>query len=112
MNGKKESRCPGCSRRCKEGNVRCKYGRSYFEERKADSQKAVKDRKYKWERYVETGSTVWKLLRLNAELKRAIKDGDLTEQQIMCRLTDEERQVFEGLLDRMSEVIEKCRADV
>lgn len=112
MSRKIENRCPGCSRHCMEGNVRCKYGRSYFEKQKAASQNETKNRKYKWERYVEADGTVWKLLKLSAELKKALKDGSVTEKQMADRLTEEERRTMEEFLDRMSEAMGKFQEDV
>jgi len=112
MSGQKENRCPGCSRHCTEKNVRCKYGRSYFEKRKAAAQMEARGRKYKWEKYTAEGSEIWKLLLLSTEMKKALKSGEVTEAQILLELTEEEKKTINELAERIGKLIKKMETNV
>ena len=104
MAKQKKAVCPGCSRHCTQDCVRCKYGRRYFEKTSAketEKKNEPKERRRKWERYVQKGSLLWKLLFAGMQCKHALKKKGLTEQMILRTLNEEEQSQLNALLDKI-----------
>ena len=108
----KENVCPGCGRHCTAENVRCKYGRSYFEKRNGEARNGTERRRYKWEGFVEQEGLLWKMLMLSARLKKALKSGDRTEAQLMDGLTGGEKELLADAIRKIEETMKKNRSDV
>lgn len=112
---KRETTCPGCGRHCTAENVRCKYGRSYFEKLSAaEPEEKVnrKHKKYKWERYVEDQGILRKLLMLSVQMKKALKSGRMTEEQLTGALTGEEKEWLAAAISKIEETMKKAGSDV
>ena len=108
----KETVCPGCGRHCTAENVRCKYGKSYFEKRSADAQKGTERRKYKWERYVEAEGLLRRLLLLSVQMKKALKSGAMTEAQLTGGLSEEEKAQLTAVISKIEETLKNSGPDV
>lgn len=104
---KQQDVCPGCSKHCSAGNVRCKYGQKYFEKRAAEAVSEQKTKKVskrrKWEKHVTCGGLVWKFLWLASQSKRALRQKDLTEQEWLSALDETERAQLDTLLTKISD---------
>lgn len=113
MGKEKTAVCPGCSRHCPLSHVRCKYGEKYIEKlQKAQSAApdAAKEggknkKRRKWENYVAKDTTIWKLLWTGSLLKRSLRKGKITEQQIHLALSDEEEAQLCTLLEKITRII-------
>ena len=105
--------CPGCSRHCPMGQLRCKYGQKYFEKRQkqqavqADcTQKADEDRRRcKWEKHVKEGGLAWKLLWAGRVGKKTLRRKKKTEAQVLSALTEPEKEQLGVLLDKIIETL-------
>lgn len=109
---KRETTCPGCGRHCTAENVGCKYGRNYFEKLSAAEPEGMAHRKYKWERYVEEQGILRKLLMLSVRMKKALKSGRMTEEQLTGALTGEEKEWLAAAISKMEETMKKAGSDV
>lgn len=113
MGKQKEDVCPGCSRHCPLSRVRCKYGEKHIEKlRKAQcappdaAKEGGKSRKRrKWESYVANDTTAWKLLWTGSLLKRSLRKGRITAQQIHLALNDEEEAQLCTLLEKINRIM-------
>lgn len=112
MGKMKENVCPGCGRHCSTENVRCKYGRNYFEKQRASEQNGMERRKYKWERYVEKEGLLWKLLLLSAQMKKSLKSEVMTEEQLLSALTDSEQDALAAAIGKIGESMKNSGPDV
>lgn len=88
-------RCPGCGKHCVMGKEGCKYGVKYFEKQQAE------DKECKWEKFVENGGLVWRLLMLGRNTKKALKKNRATEAQLMGTLTAEEKEQLSDILEKL-----------
>lgn len=93
MSKHKENRCPGCSKHCPCGAVKCKYGRKYF---KQHGQRPAR----KWESYVSAGGAAWQLLETARQMKKALKKG-AAEEAVLGALNEQERAQLCALLGRL-----------
>ncbi|MBQ4089491.1 MAG: hypothetical protein IJC56_06395 [Clostridia bacterium] len=101
MKNNNSGRCPGCGKHCPMANVKCKYGQRYFAKQAEQAGKNVEEKKYKWEKLVERGGLAWSLLAAGKKMKKRLKKKELTEAQLMMRLTEEERDQLSGLLNKL-----------
>ena len=105
MKKQKQTVCPGCSRHCTENSVRCKKGRAYFA---GLSEKAAKGRhRCKWEKSVEAGGVLWKLLSSARRIKRALREEAIEEARLMEALSETERTQLTDILARLEEKLDK-----
>jgi len=96
------TRCPGCGKHCKLGQAGCGYGVKYFAKQNANNTTAAKkDDRYEWERFVEKGGLMWRLLTLGRNTKRALKKKTATEAQLMGALTAEEKEQLSDILKKL-----------
>ena len=113
MAKQKQERCPGCSRHCVQGCEHCKYGRKYFaalEEKKAKAAKPIEEeRRYKWEKNVTLGSSVWRLLWLSCQMKKALRKGTCTEERFITTLDQTERQQLEAILKKLQGCLDQSK---
>lgn len=99
-----KARCPGCSRHCSAENIRCGYGRKYFDKlaRKTETEK----KRSKWEKHVVSGGLLWQFLHAGRQSKRLLKRRKLGEQEWLLLLTAPERAQLEMLLQKISKGLE------
>ena len=112
MGKKKGNVCPGCGRSCTAENVRCRYGKSYFEKQRAATQAVAERERYKWERYVVPEGFIWQLLMMSKRLKKALKNGSVTEEQLMDELNGGEKDLLAATISKVEEVIKKSGRNV
>ena len=74
-------------------NVKCKYGRNYFEKLSAEDTGK--------KRIVEKGGLAWRLLKTVKIAKKALKKRDISEEQLMARFTEEDKAQLSTLLDKL-----------
>jgi len=98
MKNNNGARCPGCGKHCPMDNVRCKYGMKYFASQTAA---AENETKHKWEKFVEKGGLIWRLMMLGRGTKKALKKKKHTEAQLMDRLTADDKEQLAGILDKL-----------
>ena len=105
MKKQKQTVCPGCSRHCTENSIRCKKGRAYFA---GLSEKAAKGRHgCKWEKSVEEGGVLWKLLFSARRIKRALREEAIGEAGLLEALSETERTQLTAILARLEEQLDK-----
>ena len=97
-------RCPGCSKHCCENAPRCKYGRSYFAKQQEKQEEKTKV-KYKWERKVTNGGLIWRLLSVNRRVKKAVCREDISEEELLCVLTDGEQEALYAILSKLEKTL-------
>ena len=106
MKHKHEPVCPGCGKGCPLSQPRCKYGRACFM-KKAQKEQKKKSRarqpgpQYKWEAFVTRGGPAWLMLLTLRNAKKALRRGRVTEEQLLRRLTDEDRLRLTALLQKL-----------
>lgn len=110
MAKRREDVCPGCSRHCPAGSVRCGYGRKYFEKKhkaQADSEAQAEKRtkRYKWEKLVRQGGPAWQLLWVGSRSKRALRSKSLTEREMFAALDEAEQAQLLALLAKISDTL-------
>lgn len=101
---KKDNVCPGCHKHCPLNAPRCKYGLSYLakQEKKKASCSSSKQKHYKWEQYVAQNGPAWKLLTISRNAKKALCRRDITESALFAAFTEEEKQLFAKMLDKLN----------
>ena len=92
MDNRQCSKCPGCKRHCSACNPKCGYGRKYF------SACRKKQKRHKWEKYAEHGGLVWQLLDVSKKLKKALKQQEICEKDVLNVLSEQDRQQLFDLL--------------
>lgn len=97
--------CPGCSRHCTADCVRCKRGRAYFAKQRendnfAPMENTKKKHHHKWERSLSEGGPIWRMLRMSKKIKKALRNGEISEAGLLEPLSEQER-------DQLSEVMDK-----
>jgi len=100
MKNNNGARCPGCGKHCPMDNVRCKYGMKYFASQTAA---AENETKHKWEKFVEKGGLIWRLMMLGRGTKKALKKKKYTEEQMLGVLGDQDREVLSLILKKLNE---------
>ena len=99
--------CPGCKKHCPMGAPRCKYGRNYFEKAAAAQEKPLHrethhekgTKRHGWEKNVTQGSAVHRLISVGRSAKKALKQGRLTEAQLLASLSEEDRRALSEILE-------------
>ena len=99
-------RCPGCSRHCRQGNERCKYGEKYFkkEEKKQKAECTVKTKRTKvrkWENHVQRGGLLWQFLWVGSLSKRALRKKRIDEARLISALDEQEQKQLHQLLKKL-----------
>ena len=103
----KQGVCPGCSRHCRMDDVRCKYGRKYFEKKrkghaKADDEDVGENKKLrKWEKHVQRGGLIWRFLWVASLSKRALRKKQIAEERLLTALTEAEQEQLHRLLKKL-----------
>ena len=94
--------CPGCSRHCPAGAVRCKYGRTYFAKHPpVQTDCPRKPKEHKWKSCVEKEGLLWTYLLSGKKIKKALCHRHITETELLAALTEEEKQALHGLLSKL-----------
>ena len=105
MKKHKEDVCPGCSRHCTRNEIRCKRGRAYFAEHGADGLKVhpadEKRKKRKWEKYVDEGGLVWRMLFVSLRAKKALRRGKIDEAKLISVLDEQDRVQLDRILKKL-----------
>lgn len=109
MDRSRQSVCPGCSRHCRESDVRCKFGHKHFEriqkkqaeEKPCEKKKESEKRRRKWEKHVQQGGLIWKLLLLGSRSKKALRKGKLTEMELLAALDQSEQAQLDALIEKL-----------
>lgn len=91
--------CPGCRRHCTADHPHCKFGCKYFA--RCCESKDKKNHKYKWEKYTAPDGLARQLQFTAHKVKKALRKGRLTEDQLISALTFDERQLFAELLKKL-----------
>ena len=108
-----KTRCPGCSRHCHQGNVRCKYGLKHFEkEEKKRKAECIVDTKHtklrKWEKHVQRGGLLWQFLWVGSLSKRALRKKQLDEVKLLAALDEQEQEQLHQLLKKLVDHLMHC----
>ena len=111
MKNEKQLLCPGCGRHCPASAPRCKYGRNYFAKKSACSASSCPHsecafhpgRTYKWEKHAPRETLLGQFLLVGCKTKKALKNKNITQQQLLESLPQEETQ-------RLSETLAKLNA--
>ncbi len=99
--------CPGCGKHCPAGAVRCKYGQKYFARLNASAdQSPVKktspvSKPRKWEKNVCSGGLLWHFLSTGRRVKKTLRKGRATEDQILAMLTETEKSSLAAILEKI-----------
>lgn len=99
--------CPGCSRHCSLDAPRCKYGCRYLsklEERKQENEAPLR----KWERDVQRGGLLWRLLRVGRKMKKAMKKGCISEKELLALLDETHRRELASALSALEASLTPC----
>ena len=113
MKKEKQAHCPGCGKHCPMNSVRCKYGRNYFAKLEAKRKKAEmvcgtqaepeKRRRKKWEKHVCGGGPLWQLLHTAGGVKKALRSGGASEDELLKALDAPEREQLRSLLVKIGQ---------
>lgn len=93
--------CPGCSRHCPMGAPRCKYGVRYFAQLEEKTEKKAAAPAHKWEKLVARDGLGWQVLSAGCAVKKTLRRGEATEEQIFAVLTPEEKTVLIEILKKL-----------
>lgn len=92
--------CPGCKRHCPMNAVRCKYGKQHFAKLETAEEKKSRPR-HKWERATRPGGLAWRLLAVSRSAKKALVGRDMTEDELLSRLSADDRALLGELLAKL-----------
>ena len=112
MKTEKQNRCPGCSRHCPADHARCKYGQRYFKKMQqtgsngSPSASESKQHLRKWEKHVQQGGVLWKLLWSSRRIKKALRQKTIAECQLLSALNSEEQVQLGILLEKMTKPLD------
>jgi len=115
MKENKAGGCPGCGKHCPANAPRCKYGRAYFEklERETGAKEGMaahcrgeeRKKRFKWERYVTRDDVLHQLLLVSRRTKKALCEGERSEEKLLLALKPEERQALSGILRKLEQCL-------
>lgn len=107
--------CPGCSKHCAVGCARCKYGKSYFAKHnitEAERGASSRRKQRKWEKKVTEGGLLWNALWTFRAVKKALRRGELTEEKLLCALSEEEKQQLGAILEKTRPFVRDLLPDI
>lgn len=103
----KSNHCPGCSRHCSLNAPRCKYGCRYIA--KLEKQKQTCETPLrKWERDVQRGGLLWRLLHVSRWMKKALRDGCTSEKELLCLLDESHQRDLALALSALEACLTPC----
>lgn len=103
----KTNRCPGCSRHCPLNAPRCKYGCRYVSKLKNQTQEAETPLR-KWERDVQRGGLLWRLLYVSRWMKKALRKGCISEKELLSLLDESHQQELAVALAALEACLTPC----
>ena len=100
--------CPGCGKHCPMKSPCCGYGRKYFEKQKKENCKKAQPESGKKQKRQRHG-LIQKLFDVRRMMKEKLRDGSITEAQLLASLSEEEQLHLARALLNLEKCMDACK---